>query len=213
MRFVDRADAGRKLAPHLEFLRGSDPIVLGLPRGGVPVAHEVAKYLSAPLDVILVRKLGAPGHPEYAFGAIGEGGVRVLDPSAVRMLGILAVDADAVEARERAELDRIARSFRADRPAASIEGRVAIIVDDGIATGATAKAACQVARARRAARVVVAAPVAPPDWQEGFHGLADDTVTADTPHPFLAVGQWYRDFSQTTESEVAALIDPQHPVR
>ena len=206
--FRNRTDAGRALASGLEFLRESEPIVLGLPRGGVPVAAEVADRLGAPLDVILVRKLGAPGHPEYAFGAIGEGGVRVLDPSAVRMLGITEAAADDVEQRERDNLDRLAAAFRGSRTGLDPTGRTAIIVDDGIATGSTAQAACRVARARGVWRVVLATPVAPPEVAARLaaSSAADDTIVAETPSGFLSVGQWYTDFSQTTDAEVTALL-------
>jgi len=206
--FADRVDAGRTLAPLLSFLRDAEPIVLGLPRGGVPVAFEVARMLGAPLDIALVRKLGVPGHHEYAFGAIGEGDVRVLDPNAVRIFGITEEQAREVEVTEQDALDRQARLFRGDGEPIDPRGRTVIIVDDGIATGATARAACQIAHARSAWRVVVATPVAPPGWEQKFSSVADDTIAFATPHPFLAVGRWYRDFGQVTDTEVTALLDP-----
>lgn len=208
MLFADRVDAGKTLAPLLSFLRDAEPIVLGLPRGGVPVAFEVARMLGAPLDIALVRKLGVPGHHEYAFGAIGEGDVRVLDPNAVRIFGITEEQAREVEVTEQEALDRQARLFRGHGEPLDPRGRTVIIVDDGIATGATARAACQIAHARSAWRVVVATPVAPPGWEQNFSSVADDTIAFATPHPFLAVGRWYRDFGQTTDAEVTALLDP-----
>ena len=207
MLFVNRTDAGRVLASRLEFLRKTEPIVLGLPRGGVPVAAEVAARLGAPLDVILVRKLGAPGHPEYAFAAIGEGGVRILDPTAVRILDIVDGAANEVERRERTRLDELAATFRGSRPGIDPSGRTAIIVDDGIATGSTAQAACRVARARGVAHLVLAAPVAPPSVVAVLAAVADEVVVAETPAGFLAVGQWYGDFSQTTDAEVTTLLE------
>ena len=207
--FADRVDAGRTLAPLLSFLRDADPVVLGLPRGGVPVAAEVARMLGAPLDIALVRKLGVPGHREYAFGAIGEGDVRVLDPNAVRIFGITEEQAREVEYTEQAALDRQAHTFRGHGEPVDPRGRTVIIVDDGIATGATAMAACRIAHARSAWRVVVATPVAPPGWEQKFATVADDTVAFATPHPFLAVGQWYRDFDQLTDADVTALLDPE----
>lgn len=164
--------------------------------------------LGASLDIALVRKLGVPGHREYAFGAIGEGDVRVLDPNAVRIFGITEDQAREVEFAEQDSLDRQAHTFRGDSEPLDPRGRTVIIVDDGIATGATALAACRIAHARSAWRVVVATPVAPPGWEQKFSGVADDTVAFATPHPFLAVGRWYRDFEQLTDAEVTALLDP-----
>jgi len=164
--------------------------------------------LGAPLDIVLVRKLGVPGHREYAFGAVGEGDVRVLDPNAVRIFDITEDQAREAEFSERAELDRQARRFRGHGEAIDPLNRTVIIVDDGVATGATAIAACRVAHARGAWRVVVATPVAPPGWEKKLAAVADDTVAFATPQPFLAVGQWYGDFRQTTDAEVTALLDP-----
>lgn len=204
MSFKNRADAGRRLAARLDRFRGTDVVVLALPRGGVPVADAVAEGLGAPLDVILVRKLGVPYQPELAMGAIGEGGVRVIDALTMRMAGVTEHELAAVEARERVELERRARHLRGDRPLVSLSGRTALVIDDGIATGSTARAACRIARARGASHVVLAVPVAPPDAAaELTHDDdIDDVVCLETPHPFRAVGEWYADFSQTTDEEV-----------
>lgn len=206
MIFTDRVDAGRRLAARLQDLRGRDVVVLGLPRGGVLVAHEVARALVAPLDVIVVRKLGVPGHDELAMGAIGEDGVRVLDEGVLRTAGVGEAELAAVEAREREELERRARAFRGDRPRVSLVDRTALLVDDGIATGSTMRAACEVARAHGAAEVVVAVPVAPPGW-EAQMVLADRCVAVATPKPFMAIGQFYADFAQTTDEEVVAVLE------
>lgn len=181
-------------------------MVLGLPRGGVPVAFRVAQELDAPLDVIVVRKLGVPNHPELGFGAIGEGGVRVISEDILRRSRTSAADLAAVESAEAAELRRRAGVFRGDRPRIPLDGRCVIIVDDGIATGATALAACEVARAQGAARVVLAVPVAPPDTAERLRGQVDELVCLDTPARFSAVGEWYRDFGQTPDEEVVSLL-------
>lgn len=206
MRFADRVEAGRRLASQLQQLRGESLVVLGLPRGGVPVAAEVATALHAPLDVIVVRKLGVPFQPELAMGAIGEGGVRIVNEDVVRHAGITGRDWSQVEERELVELERRARRFRGDRPRVPLEGRIALVVDDGIATGSTALAACQVARAHGATRVVLAAPVAPPGWIERMPGAADEYVCLDTPEPFSAIGQFYADFSPTSDDEVVACL-------
>ncbi|MEV5676301.1 phosphoribosyltransferase family protein [Streptomyces sp. NPDC052179] len=216
MLFTDRTDAGLRLARALRQLEGEHPVVLGLPRGGVPVAFEVARALGAPLDVIVVRKLGVPYHRELGFGAIGEGGVRVISEEIVRRGGVTEEDAAAVERAEEAELLRRARRFRADRPRQDLDGRTVLVVDDGIATGATAEAACAVVRAQGAARVVLAVPVAPPDAVARLRTGADEVVCLATPHPFSSVGEWYRDFSQTSDEEVVALLaraadGPGHP--
>ncbi|MFI9235186.1 phosphoribosyltransferase family protein [Streptomyces cinnamoneus] len=206
MRFIDRVDAGRRLAEQLGHLRGEHPVVLGLPRGGVPVAFEVARALDAPLDVILVRKLGVPYHRELGFGAIGEGGVRVIRDDIVRMSRVDQDDLAEVEHSEEAELARRAETFRAGQPRIPLKGRTAVVVDDGIATGATAAAACQVARAQGAARVVLAVPVAPPDAAAEFRTQVDELICLSTPALFSAVGEWYRDFSQTSDEEVVELL-------
>ncbi|MBL1098773.1 phosphoribosyltransferase [Streptomyces sp. 205] len=206
MIFSDRMDAGRRLAEALRPLRDERPVVLGLPRGGVPVAFEVAQALGAPLDVIIVRKLGVPYHRELGFGAIGEGGVRVVHQAIIRMSRVGEEDIQEVERTEQAELVRQARRFRRGRPRMAVEGRTVIIVDDGIATGATARAACRVARAQGAARVVLAVPVAPPDAVASLREDADEVVCLSTPPEFSAVGEWYQDFSQTGDAEVVELL-------
>src|SRR5215469_7642762 len=206
MRFRNRSDAGRQLASRLLPLRGKDVVVLGLPRGGVAVAAEVARALDAPLDVILVRKLGVPAQPELGMGAIGEGDARVINADVVRYSGASEADINAVEQRERAELERRTKRFRGDAPREPLSGRIAVLVDDGIATGSTARAACQVARAQGAARVVLAAPVAPPSARSTLAGDADELVCLETPERFLAIGEWYDDFSQTRDEEVVSLL-------
>jgi len=206
MRFIDRADAGRRLAGALTGLRGPDLVVLGLPRGGVPVAFEVATALDAPLDVIMVRKLGLPYQPELAMGAIGEGGVRVLNTAVVRAAHVTAQELGAVEYAERGELERRAARFRAGGRRLSLRGKTALVVDDGIATGATAKAACQVARVQGAAQVVLAVPVGPPSAIAELKEAADEVVCLDTPEWFLAVGACYERFDQTSDEQVVALL-------
>jgi putative phosphoribosyl transferase len=208
LRFTDRVQAGRRLAEHMRTmdLGGDDVVVLGLPRGGVPVAAEVAAALDAPLDVIVVRKLGVPFQPELAMGAIGEDGVRVVNNDIVRMANVTEREMAEVEAAERIELDRRARRFRGERPRLDVTGRTVLIVDDGIATGSTAKAACQVARAHGAGRVILAVPVAPPDVAARFAVDADAIEVLATPESFYAVGQFYDDFSQTTDDEVVHLL-------
>ncbi|WP_404960069.1 phosphoribosyltransferase family protein [Streptomyces sp. 147326] len=206
MLFIHRTDAGERLAEALLHLQGEDPVVLGLPRGGVPVAFQVARALGAPLDVIVVRKLGVPYHRELGFGAIGEGGVRVISEDIVRSSRVRQQDLAAVEHAEEAELARQARRFRGDRPRVALAGRTVIVVDDGIATGATAAAACEVVRAQGAARVVLAVPVAPPDAVARLRTEADEVVCLSAPPAFRAVGEWYEDFSQTPDEEVVALL-------
>lgn len=203
--FRDRADAGRQLAARLEALRGEDAVVLGLPRGGVPVAAEVAAALGAPLDVIVVRKLGLPFQPEVAFGAIGEDGERLLDRELIDWVGITPAQIDVVERRERATLDSRVALFRAGFERQELTGRTAIIVDDGIATGASASAACGVARRLGASRIIVAAPVGGPDAAHRIHG-ADEVICLMQPPDFQAVGAHYQDFGQTSEAEVVALL-------
>jgi len=204
--FADRDDAGRQLAGRLGHLRGQPVVVLGLPRGGLPVAAQVARALSAPLDVIIVRKLGVPYQPELAMGAIGEEGVLVTSPEVIRATGITPSDLATVRSREEAEVaDRAAR-YRAGRPRLDLTGRVAVVVDDGIATGATASAACEIARAHGAARVVLAAPVAPEGWEGRIGTRADEYICVDTPPHFFAIGQFYADFTQTTDAEVTELL-------
>jgi putative phosphoribosyl transferase len=207
MRFRDRAEAGRFLAETVrQAALGMHVVVLGLPRGGVPVAFEVADVLGAPLDVVVVRKLGVPFQPELAMGAIGEGGVRVENPDVLRSAALTAIDLEAVEQRERAELERRAHEYRGGGPRLDLTGRCAVIVDDGIATGSTARAACRVVRAQGAARVVVAAPVASRPAVAELAAVADEVLYVQSPEPFYAVGEWYRDFSQTSDEEVVELL-------
>ena len=198
------------MAERLEDYRGRDMVVLGLPRGGVVVAWEVAQRLGAPLDVIVVRKLGVPWPPELAMGAIGEGGVRVLDDTVRRVSGASEQDVAAVEGRERAELAARVERFRGGHPPTPLEGRTVLIIDDGIATGSTAKAACRVARARGAAEVILAVPVAPAGVQRDFAGVADTVVALHAPWDFAAVGQFYRDFDQVTDDEVTRILAAAH---
>jgi predicted phosphoribosyltransferase len=203
----DRREAGRTLAPLLDHYAGRDDvIVLALPRGGVPVAYEVAEALRAPLDVFVVRKLGVPGQEELAMGAIATGGVRVLVPTVVESFGISGDTIEAVAAKEWRELERRERQYRAGRPAQDVRGRVAILIDDGLATGATMRAAAAALRELGPARVVVAAPVGAEDACESFRSVADEVVCAFTPEPFYGVGIWYDDFSQTSDEEVHDLL-------
>ncbi len=206
MWFTDRADAGRQLAVRLEHLRGEPVVVLGLPRGGVPVALEVARALGAPLDVIVVRKLGVPFQPELGMGAVGEDGVQVINREIVRLSRVPADQLAAVQAREQAQVAARAARYRIHRPREPLAGRTAVVIDDGIATGSTARAACQVARAHGAARVVLAVPVAPRGWEAQIAGAADELVCVDTPRDFFAIGQFYADFSPTTDDEVIACL-------
>jgi putative phosphoribosyl transferase len=203
--FDDRAEAGRLLGKRLEHVRGRDLVVLGLPRGGVVVAFEVARELRAPLDVIVVRKVGVPFQPELAMGAVGEGGALVLNHELVGRLGVSDRYVLLAESRARAELEARVRRLRQGRDPLDLRGRTAVIVDDGIATGSTAQVACEVARHLGARHVVMAAPVGPPAVQHGFAG-ADEVVLVETPEPFVAVGRHYRDFAAVTDEEVAALL-------
>lgn len=204
--FPDRAAAGRALAARLEHVRAETPVVVGLPRGGVPVAFEVAAALDAPLDVIVVHKLGAPGEPELAMGAIGEGGVRVLNRKVLRRAHVAPPELAAAESDARAALERTASHLRRGRPRTQLAGRTVIVVDDGVATGATARAACQVARAQGATGVVLATPVASQSWADRVGDVADEFVAVMQPKPFYAVGQFYADFSATTDEEVIACL-------
>ncbi len=206
----DRISAGKALAEALESYSGRDDvIVLGLPRGGVPVAAEIARSLHAPLDVMLVRKLGIPGQPELAMGAIASGGVQVLNEDLVQRLGITGETIDAVVASEQRELERRERAYRGERPWPELADRCVILVDDGLATGATMRAAIDAVRAQKPACLVVAVPVAPPDTVSALEPLVDQVVCLFQPEPFMAIGQWYQDFSQTPDSEVKELLAEQ----
>ncbi len=206
MPFIDRHQAGRLLGDRLTQVPTTDPVVLALPRGGVPVGYRVAWAIDAPLDVIVVRKLGLPFQPELAMGAIGEDGVQVMDAEMVHASGVTDREISAVVARERAELDNRMARYRAACSRIPLPGRTAVVVDDGIATGSTARAACLVARAHGAARVIVAAPVASRQAVALLGEVADEVVVLEQPEPFYAVGQWYLDFEQTTDAEVIELL-------
>jgi putative phosphoribosyl transferase len=206
--FSDRREAGRELASKLQVYAGRDDVVvLALPRGGVPVAYEIAEALDAPLDIFVVRKLGLPGHPEYAMGAIASGGVRVISDDVIRWYGISPAAIEAVAREELAELERREREYRRGRPLPDLRGRTVILVDDGLATGSTMRAAVQAVRAYDPARVVVAVPVGAPATCQEFNDITDETICARTPEPFSAVGLWYRDFSQTSDDEVRTLLE------
>jgi predicted phosphoribosyltransferase len=206
MEFKDRRDAGRALAKALEAWRGRpDVLVLALPRGGVPVAWEVAQALGAPLDVLVVRKLGFPGQEEYAMGAIAAGGVRVMGDADAGW-PVSARELEAVVAREQAELARREQRYRGGRPPLDLAGRVLILVDDGLATGATMSAAVQAARAGQPKRIIVAVPVASTEAVQSLGALADEVVCLFTPEHFRAVGLWYQDFTQTSDEEVDRLL-------
>jgi putative phosphoribosyl transferase len=205
--FRDRRDAGQVLATRLShYAYRPDVLVLALPRGGVPVGFEVAKALDAPLDVFLVRKLGVPGHEELAFGALAMGGVRVLNEQVVRELHLPQSVIDAVTASEERELARRDERYRDGRPLPDVRGRIVILVDDGLATGSTMRAAVAALRQQGPSRIVVAVPVAAPPTCEALRAEADEVVCAVTPEPFWAVGLWYEDFSQTSDEEVRALL-------
>lgn len=207
MIFFDRTNAGQQLAERLLYMKGPGVVVLGLPRGGVLVAYEVALALNAGLDVIVVRKLGLPSEPDLAMGAIGEGGVRVVNEEVIYATGMSDGELAAVESRERQELERRVARLRRDRAQAQLQGRVVLVVDDGIATGSTARAACQVARARGPSRLVLAVPVAPMGWQARARPDVDEFVCLASPDPFFAVGQFYADFSQTSDDEVVDCLE------
>jgi putative phosphoribosyl transferase len=207
MIFKNRADAGRKLAERLtRYADRGDVLVLALPRGGVPVAYEVAKELKAPLDVFLVRKLGVPGHEELAMGAIASGGVRVVNEELVNYLGIPNEVIDGIAAVEQRELERRAEAYRDDRPPPDIKDHVVILIDDGLATGSTMRAAAASLRLQKPRRIVVAVPVSSPETCDEFRSEVDEIVCAVTPQHFQGVGLWYDDFSQTSDEEVRELL-------
>lgn len=206
-KFRDREEAGRALAAQLGmYANRDDVLVLALPRGGVPVAYEVARVLHVALDVFLVRKLGVPGHEELAMGAIASGGVELLNEDVVNGLRISAAQVEAVARRERAELERRAREYRGNRPPLDVAGRCIILVDDGLATGATMRAAVTALRLERPSRIVVAAPVGAMDTCDAMQTIADEVVCVMTPEPFAAVGLWYQRFEQTSDDEVRDLL-------
>jgi predicted phosphoribosyltransferase len=208
MQFRNRVEAGRQLAKRLsKYVNRPDVLVLALPRGGVPVGYEVAQALHAPLDVFVVRKLGVPGHEELAMGAIASGGVRVLNGSVIESLGIPDEAIEAVATREQRELERRERAYRDDRPAPDVQGRTVILVDDGIATGSTMKAAIEALRQLEARRIVVAVPTAALSTVREMQGDVDELVAVMTPADFYGVGQWYEDFSQTTDDDVRKLLE------
>jgi len=205
--FTDRRHAGRVLASRLTKYAGRDDvIVLALPRGGVPVAYEVASALNAPMDVFLVRKLGTPGHRELAMGAIASGGVRVVNEDVVRWYGISEAAIDRIAREEQEELERRERAYRDDRPAPDLTNRIVVLIDDGLATGSTMRAAVQAVRARCPARVVIAVPVGAPQTCAELAVSADEVICARMPEPFSAVGQWYLNFEQTDDAEVRELL-------
>jgi putative phosphoribosyl transferase len=204
--FQDRADAGRKLAQRLSYLKDKKVVVLGLPRGGVPIASEVARELKAPLDVIVVRKLGVPFQPELAMGAVGEGGVVIRNDQVIDMAKINTEEFAAVQARETEEVATRAKKFREGRSPVSVKGSIALIVDDGIATGSTAKAACDVARALGAQKVILAVPVGSVEAIDSLSKKADEVICLEIPENFFAVGEWYEDFSPVSDEEVVRLL-------
>lgn len=207
MLFQDRTAAGKVLAGRLaRYANRSDVVVLGLPRGGVPVAYEVAKALNAPLDIFLVRKLGVPGHEELAMGAIASGGVKVLNPDIVRSYKLFDAVIHKVTIREQRELERREKLYRGSRAAPNLKSCTVILVDDGLATGATMRAAVLALREHQPARIVIAVPVASPDICAEFESQVDEVICADTPRHFFSVGAWYGDFKQVTDDEVKELL-------
>lgn len=206
--FADRRDAGRQLAEQLASLAGSQVVVVALPRGGVPVADEIAAALDAPLEILAVRKLGAPHNPEYGIGAVAEDGTSVIDAEAVAVLGIRNGEIEAITARERAELARRVAAYRGDRPPLDLEGRTVVVVDDGVATGLTDTVALRAVRHQGPRRVVLAVPVCPPDALGRLRAEADDVVCLQVPQRMYGVGQFYGDFSQVSDEEVILALQP-----
>ena len=206
-RFANRTDAGRRLANELQqYGHRPDVIVLALPRGGVPIGYEVAKALGAPLDVFVVRKIGLPWQEELAMGAVASGGVRVFDRNLIRLAHVSDADVERIANEEERELARRERLYRGDRPFPEVRGKIVILVDDGLATGASMRAAVAALREDEPARIVVAVPVAAPETCDAFRSIADEIICAETPEPFQAVGMWYEDFSQTTDDDVRDLL-------
>jgi putative phosphoribosyl transferase len=209
--FRDRQDAGQRLAEALAHYRGrNDVLVLALPRGGIPVGYEVAHSLGVPLEVFVVRKLGVPWHEELAMGAIASGGARVLNEDVVRAYGLTKSQLDEVAAREQIELERREREYRDGRPFPDVRNQIVILVDDGLATGASMRAAVDAVRHMGAGKVVVAVPVGPRETCDAFRQIADEIICGATPEPFYGVGQWYEDFEQTTDAEVNDLLKRAH---
>ena len=207
VRFRDRADAGRRLAGELQhYANRDDVVVLGLPRGGVPIGYEVATALHVPLDVFVVRKIGLPWQEELAMGAVASGGVRVLDRNLIRVAHVSDDDVERIAQAEERELERRERLYRDDRPFPNLRGKTVILVDDGLATGASMRAAVEALRHEEPAHIVVAVPVAAPETCDAFRDLVDEIICAETPEPFQAVGLWYVDFSQTTDDDVRDLL-------
>lgn len=206
MQYADRQDAGRRLAERLAHLGLTSPVVLALPRGGVPVAYEVALALQAPLDVIVARKIGAPYQPELGVGALAEGDVTVFDDATLRHLGLTADDVAATVAHETAELERRVQRYRGGRPPVEVGGRDVVVVDDGLATGVSARAALRSVRARKPSRLVLAVPVGPVAAEELMRSEADEVVVIEAPPRLTAVGQWYADFTQTSDETVVELL-------
>lgn len=205
--FTNRAEAGQKLAQKLKDYAGRDEaVVLGVPRGGVPVAFEVAAALRLPLDILLLRKLGVPWQQELAFGAIAQGGVRVLDTQILEMLNLTGAEVEQVTAQEQVELDRRVKAYRGDRPPLDVRGRTVILIDDGIATGSSMRAAIRALRQMGPAKIVLAVPVAPPATCERLRNEVDELVTVETPESFYAIGQFYMDFSPVEDREVTDLL-------
>jgi len=205
--FKDRRDAGRRLAGHLDRFAALEPIVVGMPRGGVPVAAQVAAHLCAPLDIVVVRKIGCPWRPELGIGAIAEGGVHVLNEALIRDIGVRRDQLEASMTAEAEELARRVRRYRGGRAAVPVEGRTVILVDDGLATGYTARAAIETLRRAGASRVILAVPVAPQDSVTALRNVADEVVVVETPADFFGVGQAYRAFTQTPDEEVIAILE------